>query len=364
MAEGTIKKHPISAALLLTPARVIQRCDVCCEECLYAIRAEPCNQVLDEDCEPTLGPIWLCTTSRCFEDSNDIGSYKTGIVIKWGGICYETIPDSITLVSKLDPEIVEDLIDSQVLECIGGGCTNETACGEPDNVCACLCRSEDCCMSRLVDGQAPWSFTYSYVVEEFIKRTTFGAGMGGGFGCLSDDCDQELECVYFRTETEIDPDELAANYTPITEQGCEKTVPLRFRIAIRRLGANPVPPPSSFACCSVADDAPMTWSAAGEATVGPPSIVPYDEVVTVDTGELPDDNTPCYGRVRNRTITEGDCSFFQQQEINEVWSYSEAGDGNCCQQYARETRTLRIEYQPATDELTQRLCEQCARALA
>lgn len=360
---GPLKRHPTSGALLLTPARVLQRCDVCCGECVYAIRAEPCNQVLDENCEPTIGPIWLCTTSRCFEDDVDIGSYKTGVVIKWGDLCYETIPGSITLVTKLPPEIVADLIDSAALECVEDGCLNETACGEPEDVCGCLCRSDDCCMSRLVDGEAPWTFTYSYVVESFIRRTKHGAGAAGGLGCYNDECDQELECVYFRTETEIDPIELAASYTPILEQGCSKTVPLRWRETIRRIGTNPSPPPTVFACCSVANSASNTWAAAGEVTVGPPSIIPFEVLSDDDTGILPDDNTPCYSRVHNVSTREGDCSYFQYRDTFETWRFSESGDGNCCQDYERETRTVRIEYFPATDELTRRLCDQCARSL-
>lgn len=371
MPVGPLKRHPTSGALLLTPARLLQRCDVCCGECIYAIRAEPCNQILDKDCEPTLEPIWLCTTSKCFEDPNDVGSYKTGVVIKWAGICYETIPESITLVSKLAPEIVENLINSTNLNCIEGGCENTTECGEPGDVCGCLCRSldgegkTDCCMSRWNGGldPAPWTFDYSYVVEAYVERSSHGSGVGGAFGCLSDDCDEGRACVYFRTEAEIDQAELEASYTPLAEQPCAKAAPIRERVTIRRIGTNPSPPPLVFACCAEPNTAANTWVPAGEVLVNPPNTVPLTE--DVDDSGIIDQRGPCYSRTRNTTRLESNCSRYKYEQIIEVWSYGPGPtDDDCCQQYERETRTTIINYYPATDELTRRLCAQCRRSEA
>lgn len=367
MAEGTIKKHPVSAALLLTPARLIQRCEICCGECEYAIRATPCSQTVDEYCEPEVPDRWFCATSRCEGDPLTLGDYKTGIVVAYGGVCYRTEPESITLVTKLSPDDQAALVDSQTLGCVGDEC-DPVECGEPDiAICGCLCRSldgdskTDCCMAYWpgTTEPAPWTFTYSYVEEEYIARQSFGTGGVGGFGCLEDDCADNLSCVWRRVEREID---FAALVTPIEQQPCTKVVPLRQRETIRRIGTNPSPPPSVFACCSVPNTAANTWSAAGTLTVNPPQTEPLEETDD-DSGVNQNPGDSCYSRSRIRTRRVGDCTEYEYIETFETWSFGGSG-GNCCQQYERLTRTTRFTYQAATDLRTRRFCDQCHRAEA
>lgn len=365
MAGGPLRKHPTSRALLLTPARVLHRCDACCGECEYAIRATRCNQTVDENCEPEHADIWLCATSRCEDDPLTLGDYKTGVVIRYMGVCYYTEPESITLASELSPAEQAALIDSQTLECVGPAC-DEVECGEvPSAVCGCLCRSldsesrTDCCMAYWRGGSdpAPWTFTYSYVEESYISRQSFGAGGVAGYGCLETDCSENRACVYLRYEREID---YGALVTPIEEQGCTKVVPLRQRQSIRRIGTNPAPPPANFACCSEPNTAPNTWSSAGTLAVSPPTTIPLQETDD-DSGVIQNPGDPCYSRVRTRTYLRGDCSEYLSVQTFEVWSFVGSG-ANCCQQYERETRTTRLTYQPATDDLTRRFCAQCRRA--
>lgn len=367
MAGGTLKKHPTSGALLLNPLRQLQRC-TCCGECEYAIRAEPCWQELDELCETTIPPLWFCVESKCFGETETLGQTKTPVVFLYtapGDVerCYQTIPSSVILVSKLDEEIQEDLITDTALECLEEGCSS-ASCGEPENTCNCVCRSTesefpfetDCCMSRLIDGVAPWTFTYHRTITR--TKETENRGSGSPFlDCLGDDCRASAECVYDFREWEIDNAELEV---PIHEQGCTKVVPLRFRNPISRLGYIE-PEPFPFPCCGEPNTGSDTWSAAGDLIVDPPTTQPLD--VTVIASDITSEDG-CVAKSIVTTTTEGDCTFYRRETVSELWSFGMNGEECVCQGYEREVDLVEYEFFPATDEMTQRICAQCAAAEA
>lgn len=365
MAGGTLKKHPTSGALLLNPLRQLQRC-TCCGECEYAIRAEPCWQELDELCETTIPPLWFCVESKCFGETETLGQTKTPVVFLYtapGDVerCYQTIPSSITLVSKLSEEIQEDLITDTALECLEEGCSS-ASCGEPENTCNCICRSlndefeTDCCMSRLIDGVAPWSFTYNRSITRTVENENRSTG-SPELNCVGDDCRASAECTFDYREWEIDTAELEI---PIHEQGCTKEVPLRFRNPISLVGTIP-PSPILYPCCGEPNSGSDTWSPAGSLIVAAPSTVPHN--VEVVASEITSEDG-CVAKTIVTTTTEGDCTFYRRETVSEVWAYGMNG-GNCvCQQYQREVDLVEYEFFPATDEMTQRLCAQCAAAEA
>lgn len=368
MAGGTFKKHPTSGALLLNPLRQLQRC-TCCGECEYAIRAEPCWQEL-EDCEPTIPPLWFCVESKCFGigPTETLGQIKTPVTFLYtapGDVerCYQTVPSSVILVSKLDEEIQAELITDTELECLDLGC-GSAECGAPENTCDCVCRSlkqdfpfeTDCCMSRYVEGVAPWTFTYRRTITR--TKVTETRGPGSPYDdCLGDDCRGSAECTYDFREWEIDFAELGV---PIHEQGCTKTVPLRFRNPIAHYGYID-PEPFPFPCCGEPNSGSNTWSAAGELIVDPPKTVPLDVAVLASDIFTHDG---CVSKSIVTTTTEGDCTFYRRETVSELWSFGQIGDDCICQGYEREVDIVEYTFFPASDEMTRRLCAQCTAAEA
>jgi hypothetical protein len=346
----------------MNPLREVERC-VCCGTCEYAIRAEPCWQELDKNCNTLIAPLWLCVESKCEGAKLTFGQIKTPVVFQYGGRCYGTIPGSVTLVSKLSTEIQEELITDTSLECEEEGCTSEE-CDAPENNCACLCRSvdiegkSDCCMSRwdLSDGPAPWTFTYRRTIVSEVARTLFGAA-DAPTGCVDADCIESRACVFFEYEEEIDQDELDAEYDPIIEQSCTKAVPIRSRVTTQKTGLQP-PAPVSYACCGEPNSAAGTWNPAGVLSVPPPSTIPL-QTTDDDTGPF-DVNGDCYSRIRTRTELEGDCTFYRYVVTEEIWTQGGYSAGGCCQEYQKRVDTIEYTFTPASDEMTLRLCAQCA----
>lgn len=360
--SGKIKKHPTSGKLLLTPSRILRKCGCCDAVCEFAIQAFPCWQTVDEHCEPgdPVG-IWFCADSKCAGSDTTIGLAKT-VTILWEGVCYKTDPDSIKLVADLSPEELALLVPGVHLDLDCSHECTDAECGSIPDVCACLCRCDDvdpaksCCMSRLVwftdHYEAPWWLEFIGHTENFVRRVNHGMTSGGG--CVEDDCYNNRECVFFRANRRIKPEDADT----LAHQACSKSFTMQEQILVdKRGGTLQGCPGYPFAYCGMANAGSETWADSVTIDVGAPCKIPYSFTTTTDTRGT----DPTTGYPTGSLITveeEGTCDFYQRTETEENWGFA-ATNGGYCTEYQKQVDFVRFDYHRSSDALTRGLCAQC-----
>lgn len=355
----------------------LRRCTLCCggEACPLVIKAVPCTQCLDENCERTRPTeVWVCTDATC--DSVEIG-HTTPVVFHvesagpCGDFCYRTVPGTEMAFDDLPPEDQAGVFSGAV-DCVAD--CSDASCGDSQDTCACVCWNSTttdlngdlladpslsyCCLGKVdADGHLCWDWN---TVETFKRWFTYTLNIGPIPGS---DCCDEAEFLQYHAERRsiADPENFCI-------EACCKSHENEVR-TVKNLVA------TSGSCDfwqqyepTDTDDGDGVWSASG---VFHENCTPVwmPERITVLQLYGPDNATGDCVSEGIRTVTETyTCDSVSITLTEEFWGCSsdtciEGGEPvNCsyCREYQKYEETyLRTYNRPAASDVE---CDQCKDA--
>lgn len=372
MAEGTLKRDSTTGKLLKTVDGRLKRCDGCCD-CSQVIRAYPCFQVLDEECERQIPEyVFVCTNAVCDEGGGPIGVEEPVTFIA-GGTCYRTRPGTEQPFSELS-EIQQIAAIEGPLECLPS--CGEEVCGDPQDVCPCVCHenaTEDldgnpladplatyCCLGKKdADGELCWDWVYEGYEEKSAEWASYHGGFPVGACSAERNCNASASCTWYRKEIRSKPEDSI----DICGRACclSKQLEARTTLDKRAVGVDLCAPTAFPGCCDCADLATNTWADEGSPieVCTPTNRGERTTVLTLfDDGDL--EGCP---RKAIRTIYEKyTCDERIVTVTDETWSADGNGEDQCiCSLKQTEVYHSRYTFnRPAADDVE---CGQCLSAL-
>ncbi len=334
----------------------LRRCSCCIQGggCIYVIKALPCRQVLDGNCERQLPEfIWICTSADC--DGEPVGTTEVKHLaialpspFPAGPWCYYTVPGSQILRTDVPPEEESFVFGGGIC---ADGC-DDPVCADPEeDYCSCVCHAIEydetpapigstfCCLGKKdADGNMCWDWTLE-AYEEW-RREYFPLRGGIAEPCnTSDEYECNLgpgSCVTFRREWR----HKNPNPYDLCQETCCRTKALETRMVINKVrgpgdqcaiypGFCQVPgAPETCPCCVCPNSADGVWEDAGTSRQ---ECVPTNHGTTTTVTQIlpPSDNTGCDGQQKITVVTTQTCDYRETTTTEELYEYAYEFNPEC-----------------------------------